>query len=117
MIWCARHRTPGRIDGGEGIDKEAAEVVAGCDPSILARAVQDLYTKETKGSLQIEGETVSGSRAERFVAALRSAEEFNTTNAAHLEALQNTIVDPCGAALGFRDFQNFVSETAAGYRP
>ena len=71
---------------GEGIDKEAAEVVAGCDPSILARAVQYLYTKETKGSLQIEGETV-GSRAERFVAALRRAEEFNATNAADLVAL------------------------------
>jgi hypothetical protein len=102
---------------GEGIDKEAAEVVAGCDPSILARAVQYLYTKETKGSLQIEGETVSGSRAERFVAALRRAEEFNTTNAADLVALQNTIVDPCCAAHGFRDFQNFVSETPTGYRP
>jgi hypothetical protein len=35
-------------------------MVAGCDPEIVARAVNYLYTKETKSSFEIEHEVATG---------------------------------------------------------
>ncbi len=95
---------------------EARAILAGCDPAVLARAVSYLYTKETKSSFEIEHETATGQRAERFVAALRAAKSFQPTEPSSLVALQNVIVDQRYAAKGFRDFQNFVGETVGGYR-
>lgn len=100
----------------EALNSEASELVSGCDPDTLARAVNFLYTKETKSTFQIENEVASGKRAERFVAALRGAEKFDLSNPKSLLSLQNSIVDPRYAASGVRDFQNFVGETAGGYR-
>ena len=56
-----------------GLDEEAQVLMESYDPAILARAVNYLYTKETRSSFALEGETPSGGRAERFVAALKSA--------------------------------------------
>jgi hypothetical protein len=100
----------------EDLAAEARAIVAGCDPVVLARAVNYLYTKETKSSFEIEHETATGQRAERFVAALRAAKSFEPTDPRSLVALQNTIVDPRYAAQEFRGFQNFVGETVGGYR-
>ncbi|WP_109072878.1 MULTISPECIES: hypothetical protein [unclassified Azospirillum] len=38
-----------------GIREEAAVLVRGCDPQILARAINYLYTKETKETFAVEG--------------------------------------------------------------
>jgi Fic/DOC family len=100
----------------EDLAAEANDIVAGCDPAILARAVNYLYTKETKSSFQIEHEKATGQRAERFVAALRAVRSFDPTEAHDLVQLQNVIVDRRYAAKGFRDFQNFIGETAGDYR-
>ncbi len=100
----------------EDVAAEARAIATGCDPAILARAVSYLYTKEMKSSFEIEHETATGQRAERFVAALRAASLFESTDPGSLVALQNTIVDPRYAATGFRDLQNFVGETMGGYR-
>jgi hypothetical protein len=100
----------------QAIDVEARALVGKCDPDVLARAVNFLYTKETKSSFAIENEVATGKRAERFVAALQSARSFEPTDLESLVALQNTIVDPRYAAQRFRDFQNFVGETVGGYR-
>jgi Fic/DOC family len=110
-------RTP-RLEAfrAEALDAEARAIVAGCDPEILTRAVNYLYTKETKSSFAIEHEVATGQRAERFVAALRSAKSFEQTDPQSLVALQNVIVDPRYAAHAFRDFQNFIGETVGGYR-
>lgn len=116
--FCPTVRRTARLEAfmSEAIDAEARILVAGCDPEVLARAVNYLYTKETKSSFQIENETATRQRAERFVAALRSTHSFAPTDAKSLIELQNVIVDPRYAATGFRDFQNFVGETAGGYR-
>jgi hypothetical protein len=100
----------------EDLAAEARAIVAGCDPAVLARAVNYLYTKETKSSFEIERETATGQRAERFVAALRAAKSFEPMDPHSLVVLQNVIVDPRYAAQEFRDFQNFVGETVGGYR-
>ncbi|HEX7125693.1 MAG TPA: Fic family protein [Thermodesulfobacteriota bacterium] len=95
---------------------EARLLTARYDPAVLARAVAYLYTKETRSSFAIEGETPSPSRTERFVAALRSALDFDPADKAAIVRLQGVIVDPRYAAGDWRDSQNWVGGVAAGYR-
>jgi Fic family protein len=116
--FCPTVRRTPRLDAfmREGIDDEARRMVAGCSPEVLARAVTYLFTKETKSSFEIERETATGRRAERFVAALRSADTFAPADTAALVELQKLIVEPRYAAATFRSRQNFVGETVGGYR-
>lgn len=100
----------------QGLDDEARTLVARYEPSVLIRAVNYLYTKETHSSFAIEGETPSTTRAERFVAALRTAPGRDPTDKAALLDLQAGIVDPRYAAADWRDVQIFVGSTVGGYR-
>jgi len=100
----------------QSLDLEARRLLDSCDPVILARAVNYLYTKETMSSFAIESEVPTARRAERFVAALHAARLFDATQKDSLVQLQNIIVDPRYAATGFRDFQNFVGENHHGIR-
>ncbi|MDD2704953.1 MAG: Fic family protein [Acidocella sp.] len=109
-------RSPRLVDQmGLHVDAEARALIETYDPVILARAVNYLYTKETRSSFAIEGETPSASRTDRFVAALKAAPSFNPDKASLIQ-LQGDIVDPRYAATDWRDFQNFVGETVGGYR-
>ena len=99
---------------GARVDEEARRLMARYDPIVLTRAVNYLYTKETRSSFAIEGETPSTRRAERFIDALKSAPRFQLDKTS-LVALQGDIVDPRYAARDWRDVQNFVGETV-GYR-
>jgi hypothetical protein len=110
-------RTPRlRTQMAARIDEEARALTAGYDAATLARAVSYLYTKETRSSFAIEGETPNRSRTERFVAALRAAPGFDPADKTAITRLQGDIVDPRYAAADWRDFQNFVGETVGGYR-
>ena len=129
-----RHRVADNLLGGPGLcptvrwtrrlrdamasdlDGEARALTQAYDPRLLARAVNYLYTKETRSSFALEGETPSARRAERFAAALQSAPGFDPSDESALVALQHTIVDPRYATDGWRDIQNFVGETLGGYR-
>ena len=97
------------------IDAEARALIESYDPATLARAVNYLYTKETKSSFAIEGETPNANRTDRFITALKAAPGFNPDKNS-LIRLQGDIVDPRYKATGWREFQNFVGETVGGYR-
>lgn len=114
---CPTVRRTARIDQqiAMHVDAEARAMIEAYDPAILARAVNYLYTKETRSSFAIEGETPSASRADRFIAALKAAPGF-TPDKASLVQLQGDIVEPRYAARDWRKFQNFVGETVGGYR-
>lgn len=99
----------------EGLDREAKAVIEKTDPVVLARAVSYLYTRETKSSFAIEGESVGKIRSERFVAALESAATFNVAEKQSFIELQNKIVDPRFAAREWRDLQNYVGQTMRDY--
>ena len=109
-------RTP-RLEEQMGVhvDEEARALIDAYDPVILARAVNYLYTKETRSSFAIEGETPSARRTDRFVAALKAAPGFKLDKAS-LIRLQGDIVDPRYAATDWRDFQDFIGATVGGYR-
>ena len=114
---CPTIRRTARLDQhlASHLDEEARAVVEPYDPALIARATSYLYTKETRSSFAIEGETPSASRAERFVAALRAAATFDPSDLAAVIGLQNAIVDPRYAADGWRHIQNFVGETTVGF--
>lgn len=91
------------------LSEQARQVVTHYDTHTLARAVTYLYTKETRSSYDIEGETPTHDRFEQFVRALRDAPTFTATPDA-LVRLQRQIVDPRYATSGLRDHQNYVGE-------
>lgn len=98
------------------LSRLARNLLGQYDKQTLTRAINYLFTKETRKTFEIENETATPGRAERFIAALRTTRNFNPTKLQDLIALQNIIVDQRYAATGLRDFQNFVGETVAGYR-
>lgn len=81
-------------------DQAARTLVDSYDPTTLIRAVQYLYTKETRSSFAIEGESATSKKAERFVAALRDAPTFDYSDKQELIQLQGKIVDERFAASG-----------------
>jgi Fic/DOC family len=97
------------------LGQEAKAIIEGADPSLLARAVHYLFTKETKSSFAIEGEVPSADRTSRFVAALGRADNFDTSDKNALVALQNSIVDPRYAQTDWRPNQNYVGQTASDF--
>ena len=129
-----RHRVSDNLLGGSGLcptvrrtpqlaeamrlrmDEAARSLIESYDPFLLSRAVSYLHTKETRSSFALEGETPSASRTARFVAALRTAPDFDPTDKAALIRLQGDIVDHRYAASDWRRFQNFVGTTVGGYR-
>jgi hypothetical protein len=89
----------------------ARDLLAKVDPAALMRAIGYLYTKETKASFDIEREKPSANRAERFVAALRSAADRDLTSEASLAEVQALIVEQRYAEKGYRQLQNYVGES------
>lgn len=85
------------------------------DQETLARAVSYLYTKETRSSFALEGETPSKAREDRFWQTLHQAAAFRPDKSQLIE-LQNSIVDPRYAEDDWRQIQNFVGETMHGYQ-
>ncbi len=81
------------------------------DPEIFQRVINYLYKKETRSSYEIERETPSPDRMEKFITLLsRGGTEPNERMVSNerLIALQNAIVDPRFSADRYRDFQNYV---------
>lgn len=103
------------IDFNKDLAEQAQKLVSGVDPGVLKRAVHYLFTKETKSSFAIEGETPSKDRSERFVAALMRAEKFDPVQKQSLIDLQNVIVDPRYAQKEWRDVQVFIGSIAPDY--
>jgi hypothetical protein len=90
------------------------------DPALFQRAVDHLYFKETRSSFDIERETPTPDREQRFVRALRDAGKTafeDVLSEASLTSLQNLIVEPRYAQTGFRDWQNYVGESMPGRSP
>lgn len=86
---------------------------------IFNRAVDYLYTKETRSSYQIEKEKPSPEREQRFVSLLEKAGQQSIEtllSEKNLTSLQNEIVDPRYAAKGFRSFQNYIGQTTYNFK-
>lgn len=96
------------------------EAVANQFPvDVFNRAVNFLYSKETRSSYQIEKEEPSPDRMNKFIRILEKAGDETRSQLLKEENLtrfQNEIVDPRFAATGFREYQNFVARTGANFK-
>jgi Fic family protein len=95
----------------ENLRDHAAEIVHSYDAETLARAVDYLYTKETRSSFAIEHEEPSKTKMERFGEALQSVRKFPHLDKQALIDLQSIMLDERFAASEYRDDQNYVGET------
>jgi hypothetical protein len=96
------------------LEQSCRKVIAAIPPELYARALQFLYTKETKSSYAIERETPDQKRSQKFADALREASQRDYLLKETLVALQQTIVDPRYANTGWRDTikeQNYVGRS------
>jgi hypothetical protein len=90
------------------------------DPAMFQRAIDYLYFKETRSSFDIEHETPTPDREQRFVRALREAGKSTfdeVLSESALSGLQNLIVEQRYAQTAFRDWQNYVGESLPGRKP
>lgn len=95
------------------LPKRCEEVLSSHPPELLKRALNYLYTKETKSSFEIEHIQPSSTRTERFIALLQRAEREDLCEKPHLIDLQNRIVDPRFRDSDYRSSQNYVGESLA----
>jgi hypothetical protein len=90
--------------------QEAAKIVAEFDEDAIKRAVSYLYTKETRSSFSIEGESPSSSKTERFVGLLKAVPGIERLTREQLVRLQGEVVDARFAEGNYRKSQVYVSE-------
>ena len=95
----------------ENLRDHASAIVNSYDAETLARAVNYLYTKETRSSFAIEHEEPTATKMERFGQALQSVRKFPNLDKQALIDLQSIMLDERFAASDYRDDQNYVGET------
>lgn len=98
------------------LEQRCRRVIEAIPPELYARALQFLYTKETKSSYAIERETPDQKRSQKFADALRDASKRDYLLKDTLVALQQAIVDPRFANNGWRDTineQNYVGRSVS----
>jgi Fic/DOC family len=111
--YCLLIRRTERLEAdlSKDLAARAHSLLSAVEPAVLKRAVHYLFTKETKSSFAIEGETPTKDRTERFVAALMRAEKFDPASKQAFVDLQNAIVDTRYAQKDWRDIQVYIGET------
>lgn len=111
--FCPVIRKTSVLDGfiRANFDQRCLAVLKKYPDDVLKRALDYLYTKETKSSFEIERVTPSQKRAGRFVELLRRAGREEYLTKAALLDLQHAIVDERFANSDYRATQNYVGET------
>ena len=86
------------------------DTLAEYDQGLLRRAAAFLYMKETQSSFEVERETPSADRTQRFTDLLRQADTGLPLTEERLVELQNAIIDARFHEFGWRQQQNWVGE-------
>lgn len=95
----------------EDLPKRCQELISGYSAELLRRALNYLYSRETRSSFEIEHESPSTDRQERFIRLLQLAEKEDFCHKEALIEVQNLIVDPRYQEADYRSNQNYVGET------
>ncbi|SJZ94964.1 Fic/DOC family protein [Chitinophaga eiseniae] len=98
----------------EDLSLKIAELKKSFPDDIFTRAINYLYTKETRSSYEIEKEKPSADRTQKFVTLLKQAgaeSDIDMLSEERLVQLQNAIVDSRFGVKSFRDFQDYVGES------
>lgn len=100
---------------GKDLHRRTRETLAKYNQDLLRRAAAFLYLKETQSSFEVERETPSADRTQRFADLLRQADTGLPLTEARLVELQNAVIDARFHEFGWRHQQNWVGEDL-GYR-
>ena len=92
------------------LDERVRQLMSAYPASVILRANQYIYLKETKSSFLIEREEPKGDRIRRFVQLLHRRNAFSGMKKEDFIRIQNMIVDPRFASKGYRSDQNYVGE-------
>lgn len=93
--------------------EKARETFDKIPPALVSRAVSWAYLSETRSSFEIEQELPSGSKAERFIKLLKSANILRQIDEDYLCDIQNQVVrSPFDHAYSFRTTQNWLSNSS-----
>ena len=92
-----------------------SQIVKSYSEEAIYRAVNYLYTKETRSSFEIEHERPDDKKTDRYMSLLRSAEKISELTEPELVRIQNQTVDPRFAEGSFRTEQNYVGQSI-GFR-
>lgn len=95
------------------LQSRCRQVVSRYPPELLQRALNYLYTRETKSSFEIEHINPTSTRTQRFVALLQLAEQEDFCQKPRLIQLQNRIVDARFRDVDYRKSQNYVGQSVA----
>jgi len=111
--FCPIIRRTRKLAEMEGMDlrKWCEDLVNSFSPEILRRALNYLYSKETKSSFEIEHVKPSASRIEKFVGLLQMAEHKDFCVKHLLIDLQNRTVDTRFLDEDYRKNQNYVGQS------
>ena len=93
------------------LKKKCDDLITSYPPELLHRALNYLYSKETKSSFEIERINPNVSRTEKFITALELAEKEDFCEKERLIELQNKIVDDRFSDDDYRIRQNYVGQT------
>ncbi|MHB1729753.1 MAG: Fic family protein [Leptospirillum sp.] len=94
----------------KNLDKKVKDLLSSYPLSVILRANQYLYLKETKSSFMIEREEPKGDRIQRFVQLLHRRNAFPGMTKEDFIRIQNMIVDPRFSSKDYRTDQNYVGE-------
>ncbi len=100
----------------KNLSEKAKKIMNAVDPSVLARATNYLYTKETQSSFGIEKIKPDIKRTEKFIALLEAARSIQHLDKEVLLSLQNNIVDNEYKDADYRKTQNYVGELTILYQ-
>lgn len=100
---------------GKDLHRRTRETLAKYNQDLLRRAAAFLYLKETQSSFEVERETPSADRTQRFADLLRQADTGLPLTEARLVVLQNALIDARFHEVGWRKQQNWLGEDL-GYR-
>lgn len=111
--YCPLVRRSAVLDAltAERLDVKMRKRLSRFPEEVIHRAAQYLYLKETKSSYAIEHLRPDARRTARFVELLRHAGRMDCFSEKALVSLQRATVDERYAAIGFRDFQNFIGQS------
>ena len=106
-----RAAVPSTPSLAELLDKARETLASVTDPSLHERALSYLYLSETRSSFEIERESPSSDKQERFVQLLRRAGETTQVTEDWLVSLQNAVVrDVYSQEASYRTRQNWLED-------
>jgi hypothetical protein len=92
------------------LNVEAKKMIDKYDASLISRACNYLYTKETMSSFEIERKKPNAGRVARFIKLLQQSSKIKHLSKSTLIELQNIIVDPRFCDKDYRKSQNYIGE-------